>query len=339
MATVYDNGQTVVEEAYALYKGLDTVFAQTQNFQTTRTIKNNLGLMVLELDLALKSFEDGDKPRALDHHRNMQRYSSMVLRETETLTGVSPAAKEAGAKNINIDVRSLVADLQSTAAIAQPWQETLGAIETAQRAKQDAAVAKISLMQDADIPRPVARKATAADIAFTFAMAVEQTFDTPVAQATTVKDIHWARREYRQLAQVLESLSTQGKYTPARGEAMVALSCLKTLNRHDVAVKKRVQTTGSADDRDSQKAVREYTARLNTYLKKLNRNDAVSDGAKANLRRFGQPAQQAVKSLGKMLAGPGMLFRAFRYAVAAGAQIVGKKPEKSAVSRFQRTGM
>jgi len=337
MATVYDNGHTVVEESYALYKGLDTVFAQTQNLPTTRAIKNNLGLMVLEMDQALKSFEDGDKPRALEHHRNMQRYTSMVLRETETLAGISPAAKEEGAKNINADVRSLVSDLQS--ATTQPWAETLDAIDRAQRAKQDAAIAKISLMQDADIPTPATKKATAADIAFTFALAVENSFDAPAVKSTAVKDTQWARREYRQLAQVLETLSTQGKYTPARREATVALACLRTLNRHEVDVKKRVQQTGQADDRDSKDTVREYAARLNTYLKKLDRSDDLSGGAKANLRRFGQPAQQAVKSLAKMLAGPGMLFRAFRYAVAAGAQIVGKKPEKAAVSKFQRTGM
>lgn len=354
MTAVYDDGATAVSEEYQLYRGLDAYFAQTQSLQTTGGIKSSLGLMVLEMDLALKSFEGGNVSAALDHHKNMLRHSRTVLAETETLNGHSAAAKAVDAKNVTADVRVLCATLVTAGGIVtgdapavkdmqdQPWSETLRGITAAAQQKRAENIAKMSVMSDADVLRQKEKDALnqkenkptpAKDIPFTFGAKPLSYEGQSTTGKNSVSDIKWARREYRNLALVLEGITKQGKYSPAKREANVALSCLRILNKREnemIARGRKGEDTRSATE---YKDVTEYAARLQTYMGKLKKNEDVSDGAKMNLKRFGTPALVALGGFKKSLKAPGILSRAFHFALVTGAAVLAKKAVQTAASK------
>lgn len=351
MTAIYDDGKTTVSEEYQLYRGLEAYFAQTQSLPTTGGIKNSLGLMVLEMDLALKSFEGGDINAALDHHKNMLRHSRAALAETETLNGHSAAAKAVDAKNVTTDVRMLCATLVTAGGIVtgdapqmqamqdQPWVTTLQAIADAAQQKQAENIAKMSLMNDADVTRR-AEPTPAKDLPFTFAAkpasftAQPLSYDgQPATNPNGVLAVKWARREYRNLALVLEGITKQGGYTPAKREANVALSCLRILNKRENEMIARGRNGEDMRSAEEYKDVTEYAARLQTYMGKLKKNDDVSDGAKMSLKRFGTPALVALGGFKKSLKAPGILSRAFRFALVTGATVLAKKALQTAVSK------
>jgi hypothetical protein len=68
-------------------------------------------------------------------------------------------------------------------------------------------------------------------------------------------------------------------------------------------------------------------------MTRLKKNDDVSDGAKMSLQRFGTPALTAIKGLEKSLKTPGILSRAFRFALTKGAEVLGKKAVQTLVSK------
>lgn len=354
MTAVYDDGKTAVSEEYQLYRGLDAYFAQTQSLPTTGGIKNSLGLMVLEMDLALKSFEGGNVDAALDHHKNMLRHSRAALAETETLNGHSAAAKAVDAKNVTTDVRMLCATLvtaggivtgdapQVTAMQDQPWSETLQGITAAVQKKQAENIAKMSLMSDADVLRQKEKDALsqkekkptpAKAIPFTFAAKPLSYEGQTTTGNSSVSDVKWARREYRNLALVLEGITKQRGYTPAKREANVALSCLRILNKRENEMIARGRNGEDMRSATEHKDVTEYAARLQSYMGKLKKNDDVSDGAKMSLKRFGTPALVALGGLKKSLKAPGILSRAFRFALVTGAAVLAKKAVQTAVSK------
>jgi len=361
MTEIYDGGATVTEE-YKLYQGLDRIFEQVQSLPTTRDMKNGLGLMVLEMDLALKAFEDGNVANAIDHHKNMLRYSRAVLGDTDTLTGRSEAAKAAEAKNVMTDVRMLCASLMTTgsivtgdvtaeAAAKQPWSETLGAIAEAYRKQQADSIAQLRLMSDAETKAsieaaPVAEAKTRAmrePVPFIFAHASVPSFTVAgmeERQPPGVLETRWARREYKTLALVLEGITKPQKgapkYSAARREATVALACLKAINRRELAMGERQRSGGDVRHAEEHGEVREYAARLQDYMTRLKKNDDVSKGAKMNLKRFGLPAMTAARGLEKTLKAPGILSRAFRSALSFGAAVLGKKAPQAAVSRPEK---
>lgn len=353
MTTTYDDGATTVSEDYQLYQGLERVFAQTQSLPTTGGVKNNLGLMVLEMDLALKAFDGGDVAGAIDHHKKMLRYSRTVLGETEALTGRSAAAKAEEAKNVTADVRLLCAALMATGGIVtgdvkaedaatQPWSKTLGAIADAYRQQQADSIAKMRLMDDAEIAQPKA-PTSQKDIPFTFSTnaapaftiaAPAFTFDGQQSTAPqTASETRWARREYKNLAIVLENITKPNKYSSAKREAMVALACLKALNRRETERAARQRSGDDPRNAEAHQDTREYAARLQDYMARLKKNDDVSNGAKMSLQRFGTPALTAIRGLEKSLKAPGILSRAFRFALAKGAEVLGKKALETVVSK------
>lgn len=346
MTAIYDDGATTVSEEYQLYRGLDAYFAQTQSLQTTGGIKSSLGLMVLEMDLALKSFEGGNVDAALDHHKNMLRHSRAVLAETETLNGHSAAAKAVDAKNVTADVRVLCATLVTAGGIVtgdapavkdmqdQPWSETLRGITAAAQQKRAENIAKMSLMSDADVLSQKEKKPTPVkDIPFTFAAKPLSYQGQTMGSTSSVSDIKWARREYRNLAQVLEGITKQGKYSPAKREANVALSCLRILNKRENEMIARGRNGEDTRSATEHKDVTEYAARLQSYMGKLKKNEDVSDGAKMSLKRFGAPALVALGGFKKSLKAPGILSRAFRFALVTGAAVLAKKAVQTAVSK------
>jgi len=349
MTAIYDDGATVAEE-YKLYRGLERVFAQTQSLPTTGGVKNGLGLMVLEMDLALKAFEGGDVAGAVDHHKKMLRYSRAVLGETEALTGRSEAAKAAEAKNVMADVRMLCASLMTTGgivtgdvkaeeAVVRPWSETLGAIADAYRKQQADSIAQLRLMDDAEAAAvSVAPQAARPqkDIPFTFSAIAAPAFTfegQEPAKAQTATEVKWARPEYKNLAIVLEGITRPNKYSTAKREATVALACLKAINRR--ALDMNARRRGGADTRSAEdhRDVKEYAARLQDYMTRLKKNEDVSDGATMSLKRFGLPALTAARALEKSLKAPGILSRAFRFALTKGAAVLGKKAVQAAVSK------
>jgi hypothetical protein len=346
MTTTYDDGATAVSEDYQLYQGLEHVFAQTQSLPTTGGVKNNLGLMVLEMDLALKAFDGGDVAGAIDHHKKMLRYSRTVLGETEALTGRSAAAKAEDAKNVTADVRMLCTALMATGGIVtgdvkaeeaatQPWSKTLGAIADAYRQQQADSIAKMRILDDAEITQPKAQTPQK-DIPFTFSTIAAPAFTFDGQESTapqTTPETRWARREYKNLAIVLEGITKPNKYSPAKREAMVALACLKALNRRETEMTARARNGDDPRNGEAHQDAREYAARLQDYMTRLKKNDDVSDGAKMSLQRFGTPALTAIKGLEKSLKTPGILSRAFRFALTKGAEVLGKKAVQTLVSK------
>lgn len=356
-AASYDDGATTVTEDYQLYQGLERVFAQTQNLPTTGGVKNGLGLMVLEMDLALKAFEGGDVASAIDHHKKMLRYSRNVMGETEALMGRSADAKALEAKNVTADVRMLCTALMATGGIvtgdvkaqdvaAQPWSKTLCAIADAYQKQQAENIANMRLMDDTEVAQPKAQT-PAKDIPFTFSAAAAPavtyitapafTFEgQEPAKPQTVLETKWARREYKNLAIVLDNILKPSKYSPAKREATVALACLKALNRRELDMKERSRNGNDPRHAEAHQDVREYTTRLQDYMARLQKNDDVSDGSKMSLKRFGQPAVAAIRGLAKDLKAPGILSRAFRFALRQGAAVLGKKPAQTAVAKLKQ---
>lgn len=344
MTAGYDDGTTVAEE-YKLYQGLERVFEQTQSLPTTGGVKNGLGLMVLEMDLALKAFEGGDISGAIDHHKKMLRHSRAVMGETEALAGRSAAAKAADAKNVTADVRLLCATLMATGGIvtgdvtaqdiaAQPWSRTLGAIADAYKQQQAESIAQIRLMDDAEFAKPKA-VTPQKNIPFTFSTIAAPAFTFEGQESSgpqTAVETKWARREYKNLAIVLEGIIKPNKYSPAKREATVALACLKAINRRELDMSARRRAGGEARSTEDYQDVREYAARLQDYMTRLKKNDDVSDGAKMSLKRFGLPALSAARGLEKTLKAPGILSRAFRFALTKGAAMLGRKAPQAAVS-------
>lgn len=340
---------TAVGEEYQLYQGLDRVFVETQSLPTTGGVKNGLGLMVLEMDLALKAFEEGDVASAIDHHKKMLRHSRNVMGETDALTGRSADAKAIDAKNVTADVRMLCATLMATGGIVtgdvkaadiatQPWSQTLGAIADAYQKQQAENIASMRLMDDTELAKPKAQT-PAKDIPFTFTAVAVPAFTyegQEPAKPQTVLETKWARREYKNLAIVLDNMMKPGKYSSAKREATVALACLKALNRRALEMGQRSRNGNDPRDAEAHQDVKEYTSRLQDYMARLQKNDDVSDGSKMSLKRFGAPAVAAVKGLAKDLKAPGILSRAFRFALTKGAEVLGKKALQTVVSKPKR---
>lgn len=327
-----DTGTATEVGEYQLYKGLDKVFADTQALPTTRAVKNNIGLMILEMDLSLKSFEAGDKTAALQHHEKMLAHSRAVNRETETLTGKSAEAQQEGARNVQPDVRSIMSVLMTTAAIVtgdetlsderQPWGKTLKAVAGAYRAEKEAQVAQItvappgSFLSAAPIVAGGIEKIDMSSTLFATRFFDEQ----PAAPRETV----WTRREYKNLSMILEGIVKETGGAPRR-EATVALAALKIINNREIDLLARQRGGKPAEDKDARDDVKEFRERLNEYVGKLQKNDFVRDGYKANLKRFAPAASVAAQGLQKTLTGAGMLSKAFRFAITAGAKILAQK--------------
>ncbi len=315
---------------YQLYRGLDRVFAEAQSLPTTQGVRNHLGLMVIEMDQALRAFEAGDKTGAIEHHGKMLGYSAAVMRESETLSGKSEQAKAEGARNVAPDVRVLLTTLLTTSAIVtgdetisrekQPWAKTLEAVADAYKAKRAAEVAAITLA-----PPGANLSETPASIEKIVLSAGN--FHTRFARqdVQAPKETVWSRREYKNLSIVLEGIKQTSHDRDARREATVALSCLKAVNNREIDMLARMRGRRPAEDAEAARDVKEYAGRLKEYVAKLQDNAGVSDGLKANLTRFAPPAQSAAQGLQRTLGkGTGMLSRAFRFAVAVAGKLLGQ---------------
>lgn len=315
---------------YQLYRGLDRVFTEAQSLPTTQGVRNQLGLMVLEMDQALRAFEAGDKAGAIDHHGKMLGHSAAVMRESETLSGKSDQAKAEGARNVAPDVRVLLATLLTTSAIVtgdetlshekQPWAKTLEAVADAYKAKRAAEVAAITLA-------PAGANLSEGPASIEKIVLNAGNFPTRFARqdVQVPKETVWSRREYKNLLIVLEGIKQTSHDRDARREATVALSCLKAVNNREIDMLARMRGRRPAEDAEAAGDVKEYAGRLKEYVAKLQDNAGVSDGLKANLTRFAPPAQSAAHGLQRTLGkGTGMLSRAFRFAVAVAGKLLGQ---------------
>ena len=315
---------------YQLYRGLDRVFSEAQSLPTTQGVRNQLGLMVIEMDQALRAFEAGDKSGAIDHHGKMLGHSAAVMRESETLSGRSDQAKAEGARNVAPDVRVLLTTLLTTSAIVtgdetisrekQPWAKTLEAVSDAYKAKRAAEVAAITLA-------PAGAHLSEGPASIEKIVLNAGNFPTRFARddVQAPKETVWSRREYKNLSIVLEGIRQNTHDRDARREATVALSCLKAVNNREIDMLARVRGRRPAEDAEAARDVKEYAGRLKEYVAKLQDNAGVSDGAKGNLTRFTPPAQTAAQGLQRTLGkGSGVLSRAFRFAVAVGGKLLGQ---------------
>ncbi|MFN7112910.1 MAG: hypothetical protein ACK4PK_00955 [Alphaproteobacteria bacterium] len=338
-----DNGMSVIEAGeYQLYSGLDKIFTETQMFSTTSGIKNRLGLMVIEMDQSLRAFEAGDKAGALGHHEKMLGHYSAVIRETETLGGRSEQAKAEGAMNVAPDVRVLLTTLMATDTIVKgtdniaagknPWAKTLEAISEAYKQQRAESIANITLAPAGtplSVPAKTEKSAFIEKIVLGGDSAPASRF--ALAEFEPPKETVWTRREYKNLAIVLEGIRKSALDSTARVQATVALSCLKAVNNREIDMLARQRGRKPTEDAEAAKDVKEYAGRLDEYLGKLKKNGAVQDGMKANLKRFAPAAQTAAEGLKKTLGkGSGILSRAFRLAVSVGLRLIspaqGQKP-------------
>ncbi len=315
---------------YQLYRGLDRVFTDAQSLPTTQGVRNQLGLMVIEMDQALRAFEAGDKAGAITHHGKMLGYSAAIMRDTETLSGRSEQAKAEGARNVAPDVRVLLTTLLTTSAIVtgdetisrekQPWAKTLEAVSDAYKAKRAAEVAAITLA-------PAGANLSEGPASIEKIVLDAGNFPTRFARqdVQAPKETVWSRREYKNLSMVLEGIKQTSHDRDARREATVALSCLKAVNNREIDMLARVRGRRPAEDAEAARDVKEYAGRLKEYVGKLRANTGVSDGLKANLTRFAPPAQTSAQGLQRTLGkGSSLLARAFRFAVAVGGKLLGQ---------------
>lgn len=320
---------------YQLYRGLDQIFTETQTLPTTRGVRNDLGMMIIQMDQALRAFEAGNTPAALEHHKQMLGYSSAVLRETETLTGRSETAKAEGARNVAPDVRVLLTTLLTTAVAVtgdenkQPWARTLEAVSDAYKAKRAEEVAKLTLATDAEVKASIAaaeKPPAPARASVEKIVLAAGNFPTRFAQeAPAQRQTVWSRPEYKNLSMVLEGVKKEAHDHNARREATVALACLKSINNREIDMLARQRGNRPLEDAETAREVKEYAGRLNEYVSKLQRNTALSVGIKANLKRFAPPAQTAAQGLQRVLGkNSGSLSRTFRFAVAVGGKLLGK---------------
>lgn len=337
MATAADIGadDTIQASEYSLYKGLDKIFEDTQMLSTTGGIKNRLGLMVIELDQSLRAFEAGDKNAALLHHERMLGYSTAVMRETDTLTGRSAQAKAEGALNVAPDVRVMLATLLTTQQIVEgkdpldpetkPWAKTLDAISEAYKQQRAEQVAHITLAPAGAMltERAAARREASEPNVIIMAGDI---MPSRFAQGefSTPRETIWTRREYKNLATVLEGVRKQARDSNTRVGATVALACLKSINNREIDMLARQRGRRAVEDAEAAKDVKEYAGRLKEYIGKIKKSDTLGDGIKANLDRFAPPAQTAAEGLGRVLGkGSSLLARAFRFAVAVGKRVFG----------------
>lgn len=334
---------------YQLYKGLDQIFVETQTLPTTGAVKNRLGLMVIEMDQALRAFEAGDKSGALQHHEKMLGHSTSVLRETETLSGKSEEAKAAGGRNVAPDVRVLLTTLLASEAIVngqkpldpetKPWLKTLQAVSDAYKAKRAEEIAHITLAAPGTpISEPKKASGGVAPESFTFG-GVEKIIlgaepsSSRFAQAEFAppRETVWTRREYKNLSTVLEGIKKTAPDSNTRVQATVAIACLKAINNREIDMLARQRGRRPVEDEDAAKEVKEYAGRLKEYVGKLKDGGALSSGLEANLDRFAPPAQVAAEGLKRTLGkGSSLLAKAFRFAVAVGKRVFGPQPEHAA---------
>ncbi|HRJ65587.1 MAG TPA: hypothetical protein PLW48_00495 [Alphaproteobacteria bacterium] len=343
------SGADVIEAGeYQLYKGLDQIFVETQTLPTTGAVKNRLGLMVMEMDQSLRAFEAGDKAGALQHHEKMLGYSSAVLRETETLSGKTEEAKAAGGRNVAPDVRVLLTTLLTTEAIVngekpldpetKPWLKTLQAVSDAYKAKRAEDIAHITLAAPgAPISEP--KKPAAPEAApFTFGgiekiILSAEPSGSRFAQAEFAPPTEtiWTRREYKNLATVLEGVKKVARDSNTRVQATVAIACLKAINNREIDMLARQRGRRAVEDEDAAKEVKEYAGRLKEYVGKLKDGGTLESGLKANLERFAPPAHVAADGLKRTLGkGSSVIAKAFRFAVAVGKRVFGPEPEHAA---------
>jgi len=346
MTTAADDNRTgmggIEAGEYQLYRGLDKIFDETQSLPTTGGVKSRLGLMIIEMDQSLRAFEAGDKTAALGHHEKMLGYSTAVMRETETLGGKSEEAKAEGARNVAPDVRVLLTTLMTTASIVrgdetigadkQPWAKTLEAVSEAYKQKRAEEVAKITL---APAGTPLSAPVKTEKHAFIEKIVLDgentSTSRFALGEFEPPKETIWTRREYKNLSIVLEGIRKTAHDSSSRVQATVALACLKSVNNREIDMLARQRGRKPVEDAEAAKDVKEYAGRLAEYIGKLKGNNAVPEGMKANLKRFAPPAQTAAEGLKKTLGkGSGILSRAFRFALAAGARLIapaqGQKP-------------
>jgi len=319
---VKDPAEGISVGEFKPYNGLAPFFTKVMELKTTPAIRNNLTIMLLELDSGLNAFDAGNRDQAVRHHENMLDMSRNIFRQQETLTGKSAEAKAADGANVYADVQKLFIDITSAARDTanmgdKPWARSLQGIVEDFKARRDAQK-NLSLMPEqgysADAPTFIAsprhtlRDASKADLDFT--------------KATTPQTVAWSRPEYRNLGVVLEQMSQKGQ--PGRIEAMVALSSLRNMNAKETEFLKDMRD-GKANDGEKNKSFRDSHKRLDTYVEKLLNNEKISPNTLGGLARWHKPATDYAKRFERISQGPGVLSKIFHSAASFLARVLPPK--------------
>jgi hypothetical protein len=325
----------VVEEFKPL-EGLAPYFDRVDALQTTPAVKSGLTLMLLEMDSALHAHAAGDKDVAVNHHESMLRHARGVFGRRDDLKGKSADAQKCGADDVYKTVQRLFISLTSEAVRGEkrqdgsrgkpkPWGRALGEIAEGLRARNHArAHLQLQPVEEEQIAFASPRRPYGMQDAFTWSSA---------PQAPGKPKTPWVSREYKNLATVLEAF--QQKTGGARKDAVIALACLNAINRDEYDWTRG----GKAEKTEEQrKHFNEYHKRLDRYVHNLLRNKAVTEGQKAGLSRFYQPAKKHAQRFKDVINQGGALSRIFHTAVSSLLQAALRKglaaglPRKAASS-------
>lgn len=281
------------------YKGLEPFFTSVMVMDVTPAQRSLLTLMLLELDNGLQSYERGDTAQAVRHHKSMLEHSKAALKD-------APAA----AQQLFVDITSAVRGVKNADGSEKPWGRTLSAIvdefKRGQEAENNLSLMPKNAQTGVDTfyasPRQILRVADKDYFNLDFTVAAERVEPKPVA---------WVRHEYRNLGVVLEQMSQPGQ--PARVDALVALSSLRTMNRHEGQyvsdVRNKVKNDGSENN-----AYKESRKRLQQAVAKLLVNDKVGYGMQSSLERWQKPVYDYAKRFERISEGPSLIARAFHAA-------------------------
>lgn len=281
------------------YKGLEPFFTSVMVMDVTPAQRSLLTLMLLELDNGLQSYERGDTAQAVQHHKNMLEHSKAALKD-------APAA----AQQLFVDITSAVRGVKNPDGSEKTWGRTLSAIvdeyKRGQEAEKNLSLMPLNAQTGVDTfyasPRQILRVADKDYFNLDFTVAAERVEPKPVA---------WVRHEYRNLGVVLEQMSQPGQ--PGRVDAIVALSSLRTMNRHEGQyvsdVRNKVKNDGSEN-----KAYKESRKRLQQAVAKLLVNEKVGYGIQSSLERWQKPVSEYAKRFERISEGPSLIARAFHAA-------------------------
>ncbi len=311
------------------YNGLQQFFDRVDALKTAPALRTTLTMMLLELDSALQAQDGGNPAEAVRHHQSMLNISKDVFRQTAMLNGTDYDARVAGGEDVTGQVQKIFIDITSAArgvknddGTKKPWGRTLAAVVEEFKARNDA-VKNLSLMPEKGY-LPASQPVFFASPRHDFRAASK--FDLDFTNSAKPEGTVWTRPEYKNLGIVLEQLSRNGQ--PARVDALVALSCLKSMSNREKEFVDDIRS-GTPNTGAQNKSFAESNKRLAEYIGKLTQNEAIGPNMAANLQRWQKPVADYARKFEKISQGPSLLSKIFHSA----ASFIGQKLLKSGVTQ------